>query len=1038
MRPHRRVGVVTAALVTAALALGSVAATAEVAQASTVTVTPTEYTGLLTNPGKGWLLYDGAQNNVASVRARTSTVYNRFNWIDLEPTEGVYNWTILDHLFDTYVPYGMRVGIGIMAENTCDTRRYITPQWVFTDGAASTTGTVADCVGNFTRTTPVWNDPIFLQKYKDMLIAVRDRYENTGNLAFIQNLAYGNWGELGTNDYFQGSVPITEAEFQTKYLQMFLDVFSKTPIIAIANGRFDNALNWGVQQGIGISRNGIPSVTDGSEITRTYGLAPGEIEWAVCWQGAHWNTALLANADTVSKASYENLGCWDNDGLAFLTDQQAYIDAENNKLGYHFVLTSATLPNAITNGTSYSTSLTWNNKGNTYSYEPMRTAYALLDASNNVVAKYFPDSGSNLQRLAPGTTTETANLQFGGVAAGTYKLAIGVFKNTTDANPTYKLAITGGTANNWYPLISSVTVSGSGTPAVYPQTYEAEFQTPTFTTGKHVVHQRVATAGSGMVDRFQGTATGQAVTYPLTITQTGTMDVKVRYQKNVVGGNFQLSVDGVNVGSPIFTYASSNQLAEVDLGNITLSTTGVHTFKFTNVGTSVSDYTLTLDNILIGSSGTTPPPPTGGTIVDDLNDWTKTVSHTGNLTFDTQFASDYAGDGSRAARFTSTNEEIVWQNTGTTSFGATAYFHNSEAVSEFSFYTSSNGTTWTQVTPTVVNGTSGVWTKHTYSLSGLTGVNYLKVRWNNTSGVNWNPQLGQVTLTDSSTPPPGGGGGTATVYEAESGTFAGGAQNQTASNASAGHAVGNINAVGASVQIGSVDGGSTAGNGTVVIRYANGNVDNRSLSLYVNGVKIQQVVFTPSGGWNTFADTAAITIPLTSGTTNTVKLQRDSTDTASADIDKFTVTPGSGSGSGGGGGGAGSLTGTAFGTSGTWAPPADTFDKVFDGNTATYFDSTTATGAYAGIDLGSGVAKHVTSITFCPRSGYEIRMVGGKFQGSNTSSSSGFVDLYTVATQPASGCTTVTVSDPTNYRYLRYVGGTNSYGNVAEVTFTGA
>lgn len=136
----------------------------------------------------------------------------------------------------------------------------------------------------------------------------------------------------------------------------------------------------------------------------------------------------------------------------------------------------------------------------------------------------------------------------------------------------------------------------------------------------------------------------------------------------------------------------------------------------------------------------------------------------------------------------------------------------------------------------------------------------------------------------------GGSGGTPTVYEAESGTYGSGGQQQNASNASNGKVVGALNNLGAYSQINNVDGGS-GGAATLVIRFSNGYSGNRSLSLYVNGVDVQQIVFAPTGGWNTFADTAAITISLNAGAGNTIKLQRDSDDVYAADIDKYTVTP---------------------------------------------------------------------------------------------------------------------------------------------------
>lgn len=127
-----------------------------------------------------------------------------------------------------------------------------------------------------------------------------------------------------------------------------------------------------------------------------------------------------------------------------------------------------------------------------------------------------------------------------------------------------------------------------------------------------------------------------------------------------------------------------------------------------------------------------------------------------------------------------------------------------------------------------------------------------------------------------------------TSYEAESGSWGNGAAVQTAASASGGRVVGAINNAGAFSQV-SVNGPASAGNATLVIRYANGYADNRSLSLYVNGVRRQQLVFAPSGGWNSFVELASLTVPLNAGS-NTIRLQRDAGDLAAADIDRYTVT----------------------------------------------------------------------------------------------------------------------------------------------------
>lgn len=137
--------------------------------------------------------------------------------------------------------------------------------------------------------------------------------------------------------------------------------------------------------------------------------------------------------------------------------------------------------------------------------------------------------------------------------------------------------------------------------------------------------------------------------------------------------------------------------------------------------------------------------------VDNLTDWSKTYSHSASLTFDTSNSANFEGDVSRVRRNSPTADEIVWKQMGLTAFEATGYFWPTEPVSQFSFFTSADGQTWQPVTPTL-NGGTGNWTKYTYTLTGLNGANYVKMRWNNTGGQFWNPQVGRVVITSDPNP----------------------------------------------------------------------------------------------------------------------------------------------------------------------------------------------------------------------------------------------------------------------------------------------
>ncbi|KTD85918.1 hypothetical protein UQ64_17640 [Paenibacillus etheri] len=131
------------------------------------------------------------------------------------------------------------------------------------------------------------------------------------------------------------------------------------------------------------------------------------------------------------------------------------------------------------------------------------------------------------------------------------------------------------------------------------------------------------------------------------------------------------------------------------------------------------------------------------------------------------------------------------------------------------------------------------------------------------------------------------------------------------------------------------------------------------------------------------------------------------------------------------------LSGQVFGTGPSWKDCSScTFDKAMDGDTSTHFDAQNADGQYVGIDLGKSNESNIQVIRYFSRPDNEWRMIGGKFQGSNTSQSAGFKDLYTIESKPSPGWTEVNIADQaTAYRYIRYLSPNGGYGNISEVEY---
>lgn len=110
------------------------------------------------------------------------------------------------------------------------------------------------------------------------------------------------------------------------------------------------------------------------------------------------------------------------------------------------------------------------------------------------------------------------------------------------------------------------------------------------------------------------------------------------------------------------------------------------------------------------------------------------------------------------------------------------------------------------------------------------------------------------------------------------------------------------------------------------------------------------------------------------------------------------------------------LSAATLSGSDSWHSDSSTnYAKVFDGNTATYFDG--VSNGWVQADLGE--LYDITAFGYAPRSGYEYRMTDGRFMVSQDGQT--WTDLYTVQGKPSSGMHYITsLPENTTIRYIRY------------------
>ena len=109
------------------------------------------------------------------------------------------------------------------------------------------------------------------------------------------------------------------------------------------------------------------------------------------------------------------------------------------------------------------------------------------------------------------------------------------------------------------------------------------------------------------------------------------------------------------------------------------------------------------------------------------------------------------------------------------------------------------------------------------------------------------------------------------------------------------------------------------------------------------------------------------------------------------------------------------LSGKTITGTDSWHSTASTScEKAFDGNKSTYFDG--VGDGYTQIDLGE--SYDFEAFGYCPRSGFEPRMIDGMIQVSDDGQT--WKTAYTITNEPGFGMHYVTPSEPVSGRYVRY------------------
>ena len=427
------------------------------------------------NPGKGWIRYgvtNSSETPEYSEKALyySKTGYMRYNWADIEPKRGVFNWEPIDSAIEYWDSKGIQFAFRIMTTSTGSSGD-IEPQWIYDEGVPYEEGIGGSTYLDVSDTTrvPYYNHPKYMELYKELITAMAERYDGDPRIAYIDIGSYGNWGEFhvlsvpGRKDSATGKplVAMNEEEMQA-HIKMHTDAFRHTQLLVAGGAWYDHSNigkldpEWLIEQGVGMRndggydtfieeasyfRNELPSV---DEVGPPYDDRIKQL--------GPWDNLAYINYVKHHAFSYLSMGEWGTQTEHFIRDEEAVIKYLTNKMGYHFVLNGVTLPGSA--GSSFDIKFDWINKGFAPLFENCLIDVAFLNEQNQVVKTFRSGTVPTKEWLPDEPVCDIITIDSGKIPNGKYKLAIGLqqdtYKNPDDGKPDFKIGNYGITEEGWY------------------------------------------------------------------------------------------------------------------------------------------------------------------------------------------------------------------------------------------------------------------------------------------------------------------------------------------------------------------------------------------------------------------------------------------------------------------------------------------------------------------------------------------------------------------------------------------------------------
>ena len=386
-------------------------------QAGAATVCPKDTGEALVNPGMGlvhyhysnrlWAYGMYANPGETDPLPGTSVVYFRVLWNDVEPQEGVFRWDIFDAVAQNWIKAGKQIAFRIIC---CNQTENATPDWVRAAGAKGIWFKYRNSATAEPRWEPVYDDPVFLEKYTDFLKAFAARYDGDSSVAFVDIGSFGMYGEGHTGGTSKLSRAETERitrlhmELHRKWLPHTYLVISDDVAGSTSKAADLPLLQFARSLGIGLrddslmcSKFGWYHDHWGRLFAPTLPVVLETGHYTLCSTRGNWRKDRILESVEKHQASYFTFHGFPED---FRESHAEEIAAVNRRIGYRLVPEKVSFPDEVKLGAPVEIAAEWINKGVAPCLPGGFVAWSLVDAAGNVCWS-FTDESFDVRTLAP-------------------------------------------------------------------------------------------------------------------------------------------------------------------------------------------------------------------------------------------------------------------------------------------------------------------------------------------------------------------------------------------------------------------------------------------------------------------------------------------------------------------------------------------------------------------------------------------------------------------------------------------------------------